>query len=309
MLFKRKKQESLPKLPYNITALKFFYSNGLSLDDISEITENIIEPKEVDSIAEHVSIYSEEMKDKVSIANIYGYAHPKTKDLFISINDFFDETKDGYYTRSIGMLSYKYDTIMQGLSRAFIVEPMKLKEIKEGEYFIGANGMHRFTILRIMYLIEKSRISSQESYEKIKEKYTIPVITKRLDIVKTYCVYLLRLFDPELSYAQAEIDSNYHFTGRIKITRNSEKIKLTDEELIIYTNEMMFTNALTVPILIRVSNHVEKNPRFRNFLEMQFPRLLKAAEKFIKYKEKHPDVIDLYSYDIPDEKEDAKWTL
>lgn len=307
MIFKRRKEYQ--SSPYNKNALKFFYSNSLTFDDINRLTENIIEPKEIDSIVEHVAIYGEEMSDKVSIANVYGYAHPKTKDLFQSINDFFDDTKDGYYTRSIDMLSYKYDTIIPGLSRSFTIEPMKLKEISDDAYFIGHNGMHRFTVLRIMYLIEKSRLSNPEQEEKLKEKYTIPVVTKKLDIVKTYCVYLLRLFDPELNNAQVELGLDYHFTGRIKITRTDEKIKLTDEELIIYTNEMMQTNKLTIPILIRVSSHIEKNPRFKAFLEAQFPRLLKAGERFIEYKEKHPDVLDLYSYDIPDKKEDAKWTL
>lgn len=71
------------------------------------------------------------------------------------MGNFFGDKNDGYHTRSLGMLDYTSEEIVPKLQNSFEVEPMILDEVDDGKYCISTNGMHRYTILRIHYLLDK----------------------------------------------------------------------------------------------------------------------------------------------------------
>lgn len=304
MLFKRPKFNYDEYSSYNLETLEFINFHNLTQADISKITEKILEPQDVDSILEEKSITTEPESTSISIDDILGYNYPRKRDLFESMSEFFDSTRDGYQSRSIDMLKYTTDNIMSGLARSFIVEPIKVKEINPGECFIDGNGMHRFTILRIMYLIEKSR---GKNLDELKRKYTIPVILSKVDKVKTYCAFIIKLIDSDI-FVTSEIDENYKKTNRVRIDVSNGKRYLTDEELIVYTNELVSSKKLDIEFLIRISKHVAKNKSFNNFLKNHFSSLLDEIESFLSYKNRCQTTWEIYEYQ-PQKEVENKWNL
>lgn len=306
MLFKKPKN-IYQKIPYNLETMEFLERNNIPIMDVPQITERIIEPIEIDSILEELVISTEEVSTNISIADILGYASPRKRDIIESISEFFDGQKDGYHKRSIGMLNYTPDNIMAGLERSFDVEPMKVREVEPGSCFISGNGMHRFTILKIMYLIEKYRGAD---IEKLRQKYTIPVFLNKVDKIKTYCSYLIRQFSDNI-HVYSEIDNDHHKTDKVEVingTTNTTRI-LADEELIIFTTELLRDINLDIPKLLSLSKHVEKNPSFYEFLNTYFKDLLIEVEKFIEYKNTCTNPHDLNDYKITKKGDSSTWTL
>lgn len=280
---------------YNQDILEFFKRNNIAEDTLERIPNNILtEPKEIDSIIEFKALYDEEESTKVSIADIIGYEYPKKKNIFASLNDFFDSKGDTYHSRSVDMLSYSSDSIIDSLSRSFIIEPIKVKEINN-QFFIDGNGLHRFTILRIFYLLENNK--QKLSLDEIRKKYTIPVIAKKLDKIKTYCAFLIELIN-ENSYVRSDLDENYHKTGLVEIKQDNNTIKLTDEELIIYVTELLSKTDLDVKTLLRISRHYEINESFASFLKIHFQDIIPEIEAFIRYKNNCQNPYDIYDYNV-----------
>lgn len=306
MLFKKPK--NIYQSPsYNLETTEFLRKNSISIVDIPKITERIIEPKDIDSVLEEKVISTEEVSTTISIADILGYDSPRKRDIFESISEFFDNQKDGYHKRSIGMLNYTPDNIMSGLASAFITEPIKVREVEPGRCFISGNGMHRFTILRIMYLIEKYRGTD---IEKLREKYTIPVILNKVDKIKTYCSYLISVFYDNI-HVYSEIDKDHHKTDKVEVINSATKTEsvLTDEELIIYTTELLRDINLDIPKLLSLSKHVEKSPSFYEFLNTYFKDLLIEIERFIDYKNSCTNPLDLHDYKTTKKEDSSTWTL
>lgn len=304
MLFKNNKKT----LPYNLETIEFLNLNSISLTEISQITENIIEPKDIDSILEYKSITTEEETALVSIEDIIGYSYPKKRDIFESISEFFDSQKDGYHSRSLSILQYTPDNIIPGLSNSFIVEPMKVKKVENGKCFIVGNGMHRFTILRIMYLLEKYR---GKNLVELRKKYTIPVILNKVDKTKTYCAYIISILNENI-YIRSELDSDYHKTNRVEVidSVNNTKNILTDEDLIIYTSEVIRDSNIDLQALLSLSKQVEINSSFKAFLSHHFNDLLTEIERFIEFKKNVNSHLELSEYQLAKKKEDSKtWTL
>lgn len=281
---------------FNDDAKKFFERNGILLEDLSSILgkeRRIVESFELDSITQNVSIYQESTRKSVCVADILGYDYPQSKDIFRSLSDFFDSCGDGYHSRSVGMLKYSSDEILSKLESSFLIEPMRLKEIKDNQYFIDANGMHRFTVLKIHYILEKYRGKDEGE---LRKKFTIPVVTKRLDIVKTYCAYLMKLMNDTIS-VRNELDTNYRNTGKALVSEEgSENRVFSDEELIIYTMELIMKYGVDVANLIRLSNAIENNPSFGDFLKVHFSELMDEILKFKDYQTTCTNQWDIYDY-------------
>jgi hypothetical protein len=142
------------------------------------------------------------------------------------MGNFFGDIDDRYHTRSLGMLNYTSEEIVPKLQGSFFNEPMVLGEFDKDKYCIMYNGLHRYTILRIHYLLEK--MNNQISEEELNEKYTIPVNLEKIDYFKTYCNYLLRMLDNNISCVVASLE-NYNYTGFVEIRYNDRQTKVVDD--------------------------------------------------------------------------------
>lgn len=164
--------------------------NGLSIDwNISDINE-IVAKYEMQGNSE---------KRQVSIANVYGI-HDKMDEInydFPEILDyFFDEHGDGYHSRAVGMLEYNEDNVIASLENSFRIEPMVLIEVDHNKYMVLTNGIHRFIVLKSIYMSAKRKCQNKGEIAELNKKFTIPVEVIKLDYIKTYCKYLIDMFQP-----------------------------------------------------------------------------------------------------------------
>ena len=164
--------------------------NGLSIAcDIRDLNE-IVAKYEMQSNSE---------ERKVSIANIYG-VHDKMDEIDYSFPEildyFFDEQGDGYHSRSVSMLDYNEENVIDGLESSFRIEPMILIEMDYNKYFVLTNGIHRFIVLKSLYLSAKRKCQNESEIVELNQRFTIPVKVTKVDFIKTYCKYLIDMFQP-----------------------------------------------------------------------------------------------------------------
>ncbi|MDD2435108.1 MAG: hypothetical protein PHO63_02515 [Bacilli bacterium] len=193
--------------------------------DFSKINSKIYTESDINEIVAKYEVQGETINDEVSLEHIYGmhsnidecYRFPEILDYF------FCDLGDGYHTRAIGMLKYDDTNVITGLTHSFKEEPISLIEADNKKNLIMTNGMHRFLVLRLLYLHAKTKCKTQEEFNKLKLQYTIPVKKIKVDLLKTYCKYLIDLFQPVSC-----MDKYYHSIERF-IDQNNEKYYMLNE--------------------------------------------------------------------------------
>lgn len=229
----------------NLEVQRFFNKHQIDLDSVNEKVDcHIYSEEEINPISYDCAFRNNGVEKKVSVADIVGYDtmwRGIKPNIFESIGDFFDAQGDGYHTRALGMLEYSPDEIVEKLEKSFRVEPIVLDDTGEGKYIVSTNGLHRYTVLRALYLSELEKCNGNiVEQEKLKEKYTIPVRVQELDCVKTYTKFLLKRYVPDIRRIEADYDYNYNRTGKSVIINSSgEKIIVDDNELISILQENM----------------------------------------------------------------------
>lgn len=255
---------------------KFMISNQIDKELIKHSIESkVLSIKDINPLAYYYGIYKDYIYSKVSIADIVGH-----QDSMINKNNILDnleqyfpkninEKDNSYLTRSASMLEYTTYDIMPNLKRSFTKEYILVTELDNNKLFIAENGLHRYHLLRILYLNEKLKNNTQVYTEFLKEKYTIPVKLKKLDFVKTYCHFLLHCLELENNFELIkERNSNYEETGNIVIIYNNQIKTFTDEEFInlIKNNTNLITNN-TIPL---IKKYYETILSFRQFIDEHF---------------------------------------
>ena len=119
-----------------------------------------------------------------------------------------------------------------------INECIKLREYAEtleadNKHVILTNGMHRFIVLRLLYLNERGKCSNN-NLDNLNQKYTIPVQTTKVDTTKTYCKYLIDIFNPASimgrCFTKTEKYNDYYFLTEIKGWNSKELVTLNEDE-------------------------------------------------------------------------------
>lgn len=286
---------------YNEDFIKFINRNGFQLEELlnSKIPEiTIVETKDLNKIASEGAFFKSPSLKVISIADIIGYDYPNDNNIFKTFSNYFDSNGDSYHQRSIEMLDYSSEDIISNLTPSFSEEPIKVKEITPNKYLINGNGYHRFTILKIHYILECLRAHTEESLSNVRKKYQIPVISKQLDIPKTYCGFIIRNLNSRYDL-KLEFTSNYQeVTNRIIIideTNNQKKV-FTDDELILFTKELLKKTDKTPEFIKRLTLAIERTSDFFNFIHHHFPELLILLANIKKYQEIHPDIENSYEH-------------
>ena len=258
------------------TIKRFIKANNIDIKRIIQLPEaKTISGKNINPIAFNYGIWGKYEDSIMSIANIVGAGnfdlHDST-DIIDSMTYYFGDKSSDYTYRADTMLKYSKYNIMEGLNKSFKNEPMYADEYEPMKYVIAINGMHRYHILRIYYLNEITQPNLTEEQKKaIDERFSIPIRSKKLDYIKTYCNFLLRITDEKIRISN-EYDEDYNFTGKsvIKLP-NNERLVLTDIELIEYVKEK-------VPKDTDLINYIQEFyniDSFNNFIENFFPELNK----------------------------------
>ena len=261
----------------NETATTFFNNNNIDVNKLEQVTEShIFSTKEVDSIAYKYGMYGNSKNELISIADIIGYdaCGGNAENIFDSFDSFFDRNGDGYYKRSCGLLDIPRENIMQVLKQSFTGEPININHIHGKNNLISINGLHRYTVLRVHFLNESYMIDKDSAeYTELKEKYTIPVLVKHLDLIKTYSNYLLNKVSLFKGYVKSEYNDCWQATGNVIIElNNGEELCLNDEALIKFTRDLVLL-ASNNSFLETVKSDVENNSELGKYIETYIPEL------------------------------------
>ena len=239
-------------------------------------------------------------KTRISIADILGYEYESQgltgQDFIYNMSNFFDIEGSGYQARSISMLEYSTDEIVDKLKPSFSREPMKIIEAdKGGKYVIGDNGLHRYHVLKAHFLKEMFALSldDKEGYNALKEKYTFDVSLCELDFTKTYSSYILKKIanfkGESIPYFSAELDQDYNYTGKLKITTSEpeNELVLNDEQLIKfvqdrfneYINDKSISSHEKQDVLSLIMVNYEMFDSFREYCDKNLPELVRLKDK------------------------------
>ena len=250
----------------------FLEINNINQNEICQSDTGIIRsPEEINSIVDNYGFHKPIKLEYVSIADIVGYRRDRGDSSFIaySMGKFFNSKGDDYHRRSIELLNYTAENALQEID--FIDERMYVDEVDDDKYIISINGLHRYTVLRLLYLSEYVKAKgNKEEIDRLKEKYKIEAYVSRLDKIKTYCKFLLMTSKCGIKDIEAEYDGkNWKYTGRFFIIKkNNEKIVIeTDEDLIEYVRNQAKIINQSIGDLQVYYNQYES---FRNFLEEYF---------------------------------------
>ncbi|MBR2587820.1 MAG: hypothetical protein IKD77_01270 [Bacilli bacterium] len=170
-------------IPLNNDVKSFVTSNNIDVNKIRQMVDTTIySAKDLGNV--YSGFEHETVQKKVSVANIVGFdyaAQDIAPEAFASLNDFFDSS-DGEYSRgeyskrSLGLLKLSPKTAISDLQDSFEKEQIHVSEVAPGKYVVTENGMHRYALLRALYLSELAEVGdNQEAIEALNKKYEIPV--------------------------------------------------------------------------------------------------------------------------------------
>lgn len=219
---------------------KFSQRHHINIDEIYKLAI-IYNRKELNRLIEDYGIEGKTEDKMVSVADIIGYDYnfgDRSNNLIDNFESFFCHNGTTYQTRSIGMLEFSSDEVMEKLSKSFREEKICTLELEPNKMIISNNGLHRYHILRLHYLKELAKVKGdKEKEEALRKKYQIPVRSTKIDLIKTYCRYLIERSSGFSDNIQIRnnYDQNYNLTGKSEVRENGNTIVLSDSELIEYT--------------------------------------------------------------------------
>ena len=244
---------------YNRTVQNFLERNNIDPNLVSKnIDTKIKMPKDQSPILAKYQILKQgEYGKNVSIGDIYGL-YDERGSIYEMLNYFFDSEGDDYLRRSCHKLTETPEMMME--SDSFIKEPIVLINLnpQNNVYFVFTNGKHRFLTLKALYLKEVA--DNPQNINIIKDKYTIPATVYDVDIIKSYCNFIIQICNK--GYIIAETNAEFQKTGNCKLINNlNEEILLTDRELLEYIRKLYFEYSYLF------DEYLEKDYDFYKFIE------------------------------------------
>lgn len=256
---------------------RFFKKNGIEPMDLALIPiARTQAPDEINEIIANYGFRKPSERRNISIADIVGYDYnwmEVNPYIVYSLDSFFDSKGDGYHSRSVGLLDYTSNDVMDKV--VFEHEIIAVDEMGDNKYVISYNGLHRYTVLRVLYLNEVMHArGNNEKLAKLREKYTIPVSCRGVDLFKTYSKYMLMKFSCGVRDIEKEYDSDtWEYTGRLVIIQDNNERSLieSDQELM----KLVISKADIINQNISdLQGDYNRYPSFRRFLEKYYSRYI-----------------------------------
>ena len=247
-------------MEFNDTIKDFFKAHLVEIDSIIKKYPEQVELTNWSHYGRcypHYVVYSSVEEKNVPIRNIVGTTAiftSKISGLFELLNRLYNSKGNEYEQRSIKMLSLSRHEVLQSCSEKVDIS---LNEMENGDYLVAENGNHRFAFLKVLYL--NDLVCYPQYAKSIENDYVIKARVRKVDIIKTYCNYILSSFLDEFTF-DAEIDSNGEYTGKSILKINENELVFTDEQLIMFTK-----NALLLDDEIILRNKDDYN--FMKFLD------------------------------------------
>ena len=252
----------------------FIEKHNIDIENIYDDLQ-IYNEKEINRLIADYKIEGPTKIEEVSIADIIGYDYSwkeLTNNAAKNFSGFFSH-QDSYHSRSLGMLTYSSEEIIEKLRYSFTSEPIKVFELDDERKVISVNGLHRYALLRIHYINELKKAKGNIEKEKqLRQKYTIPVSVTKVDLLKTYCHFLIDSVNTDRVYLSNHFDENYNKTGNVKVCLEDKKIVMNDEELIVYTKKLLkgMVQSRVSWFLDDINYYSEKYSSFKKIIETYF---------------------------------------
>lgn len=274
---------------------RFLERNGILVGEVCSATDcHIYSSREINHIVADYNFQAKEQSEMISVADIVGYdtkSRRVSTNIFLSMDFFFDEKGRNYEKRSLGMLEYDKNNIIQKLKQSFTQEPVSLIETGEGTYTVLTNGLHRFTLLRILYLSEVAKAKGDKrKLAELRKKYTIPAKVTGVDLDKTYCKYLLtkaKCGDKawDIVDVLTHYDSNCRPTGKSVIKYGSGKKEvLTDKLLLDLTKVRIAEDPNFKRNYPELQKSYNRYPSFREFIDSDFKGIIALEKQNLEQK-------------------------
>ena len=268
----------MSKTCVNYDTARFLLRNGTSYEKMaSQINLSIMKLKDIDPMLDFYRINYAYEQEKISVGDIVGYEYfpRQSTDLLKEFSNFFDSNvRDGYRQRSLSMLNLTCENALEELSSSFSEEPIVVCDTLDGRYVVHTNGRHRYSVLRSLYLIEMLRANGDEEKEKmVYEKYKIPVMVMKVDLIKTYTNYIFNFLKAPF-WLRTEVDNNCCYTGRTQIVYSEERREiLTNEELLELAKQWLLDHKERTKELFQYPNE-----KFLYFVKSLVPELAEEIE-------------------------------
>ena len=260
----------------NLSATSVRYAKHLGIDIKSFLHDDRCKYhnlQEENHIVRNYGIYvrSEKPKRLISVANIVGHdmcRELSNKNILYTVSEFYDyQKRDEYHNRAIGLLKYTSgeELIEEFASRNYETRDMHLVDIGSGKYEISSNGLHRFTVLRTLYL--KDLLSEKYSDEELKVKYKIPVkVPYTLDYNRTYCNFLIKQVETNVSYIE-------FYNDEITVCfKDGSKKNITENELLHMAKKSALFIMAENPNLL--ASNYRKYSTFKKFIDENIPAIV-----------------------------------
>lgn len=250
---------------------QFIEKHNINLETIYNDLR-IYEEREINHIISDNKLEGIIKEELVSIADIIGYDYSwrrQTNNLADNFSSFFG-TESAYQIRSIGMLEYDNEEIIQQLYPSFKKEPLRVLELDNGRKVISGNGLHRYTILRMHYMSELQKVrGNKEKEEYLKRKYEIPVKLTKVDLFKTYCQFLLK---KACINDEIYLHNIYGEDDCVIIHENNHEMKLNRKQLLEYTKNKinMLNDEIKDMFKHVVSIYYNRYSSFKMFVDENF---------------------------------------
>lgn len=313
----------------------FLKQNNIDIDEITrELDCKIYNFGQINPILFENEFQEKEIQKEVCIGDVWGNDSNKNSgNIFQEMDEYFDENGDGYHTRALGMLELNTENAINQLKESFKYEPIECSHVENGKYVIMTNGLHRFIVLKILYLKEiQEAKGDKEKINQIREKYTIPMGVININSNKAYCQYLIEKTNPlwinkcEIIDEKQYIDENgniienryivqvrmcsrwkydnykYTLTEAEKnevenmVYSVSNDYKLSDEEVL--NVKITYANGenqiLTEQELIEFTKERVKNTKNKEYLEYSLKKEYNNCDSLKRFLNEHfSDILDL----------------
>ncbi len=243
---------------YNEVVNRFLIYHEINPDSISKKVDTKLYSKEYFlGVLSSYIIYKPQRIEEVSIGDIYGYnfdLEEPNVSIFELLNSYFKEDKkkkvngfgkkQDYFNRSNENIFLSSNQMIEKSNNCTELITVNRIDIDNNINLIYTNGMHRFLLLKIIYL--KMISLFPDKIDEIKEKFKLKVSLSEIDEIKTFCFFIMDHYYSQINKVvgyKLEYEG-YKMTGRIKIgigenDEFNEHFIFNDDELIEFVKPMI----------------------------------------------------------------------
>ena len=231
---------------------------------------------------------------EVSVGDIVGFSKGyKNRTIMEAFKSCYNDNYPpyAYETRQLDKLQLDRDRMLLEIKKSVDDEPIGVIATEGGKYNFFINGLHRYSVLRLLYLSELVKIDGdEERIQKLKRKYTIKVDVTEIDRNKTYSKYLIMLanrheIDPKKMIREMNtvVNENHDATDKVEICyKNGDRQIVNEEQLIDMARRVSMDKLLLSKdddeMTREVRETFKKYESFRQFFQEVLPNVNKSKK-------------------------------